>query len=129
LPTPRQVQAMPGFSTGAGLLPQRRHVASRAREGGKDFAWGAFAVPIEGIIERGAVDPWRSPAQSVSHAHPSARILAGFGSSRRLRESLAMIAGSWSSSFQSWRYPLTKSAPLASDRLKRNYPAWRPLCI
>jgi hypothetical protein len=28
-------------------------VASRAREGGKDFAWGAFAVPIEGIIERG----------------------------------------------------------------------------
>jgi hypothetical protein len=37
------------------LIPAgRRYVASRAREGGKDFAWGAFAVPIEGIIERGA---------------------------------------------------------------------------
>jgi hypothetical protein len=35
------------------ILASRRHVASRTREGGKDFAWGAFAVPIEGIIERG----------------------------------------------------------------------------
>ena len=32
---------------------------------------------------------------------------------------IAMIAGSWSRSFQSWRYPLTKSAPLASDRLHK----------
>src|SRR2546425_5997526 len=30
------------------ILAGRRHVASRARESGKDFAWGAFAVPIEG---------------------------------------------------------------------------------
>jgi len=28
-------------------------VASRACESGKDFAWRAFAVPIEGIVERG----------------------------------------------------------------------------
>jgi hypothetical protein len=28
-------------------------VASRPREGSKDFAWRAFAVPIEGIVERG----------------------------------------------------------------------------
>src|SRR5260370_22605463 len=35
------------------ILAGRRHVASRARESGKDFAWGAFAVPIEGIVERG----------------------------------------------------------------------------
>src|SRR6266853_417397 len=35
------------------ILAGRRHVASRARESGKDYAWGAFAVPIEGIVERG----------------------------------------------------------------------------
>jgi hypothetical protein len=35
------------------ILAGRRHVASRARESGKDFAWGAFAIPIEGIVERG----------------------------------------------------------------------------
>src|SRR6266851_1438132 len=35
------------------ILAGRRHVASRAGESGKDFAWGAFAVPIEGIVERG----------------------------------------------------------------------------
>src|ERR1700682_86 len=34
------------------ILAGRRHVASRARESGKDFAWGAFAVPIEGRVER-----------------------------------------------------------------------------
>src|SRR5882724_1437131 len=35
------------------ILAARRHVASRAREGGKDFARGAFAIPIEGGVERG----------------------------------------------------------------------------
>ena len=35
------------------VIAGRRHVASQARESGKDFAWGAFAVPIEGLIERG----------------------------------------------------------------------------
>ena len=35
------------------ILAGRRHVASRAREGGKDFARGAFAVPIEVGAERG----------------------------------------------------------------------------
>jgi antitoxin VapB len=41
-----------------------------------------------------------------------------------------MIAGNWSRSFQSRRYPLTKSAPLVSDRLKSgNYRGWRPLAI
>jgi hypothetical protein len=35
------------------ILAGRRHVASRARESGKDFAWGAFAVPIESGVERG----------------------------------------------------------------------------
>src|ERR1700738_3082148 len=69
------------------ILAGRRHVASRARESGKDFAWGAFAVPIEGGVERGGVDPWRSLARSVSHAHPSVRTLAGLGSSCCLHES------------------------------------------
>jgi hypothetical protein len=43
-------------------------VASRAREGGKDFAWGAFAVPIEGIIERGRStlgDRLRNPSRTL----------------------------------------------------------------
>src|SRR5712691_10192816 len=35
------------------ILAGRRHVASRARESGKDFARGAFAVPIEIGVERG----------------------------------------------------------------------------
>ena len=35
------------------ILAGRRHVASRAREGGKDLARGAFAVPIEVGAERG----------------------------------------------------------------------------
>jgi hypothetical protein len=35
------------------IVTGRRHVASRARESGKNFAWGAFAVPLEGIIEWG----------------------------------------------------------------------------
>jgi hypothetical protein len=35
------------------ILAGWRHVASRARESGKDFARGAFAVPIESIVERG----------------------------------------------------------------------------
>jgi hypothetical protein len=39
-----------------------------------------------------------------------------------------MIAGSWSRSFRSLRYPLTKSAPLASDRLKKNYPRLAASC-
>src|SRR6267142_4841946 len=35
------------------ILAGRRHVASRARESRKDFAWGALAVPIKGGVERG----------------------------------------------------------------------------
>ena len=50
------------------ILAGRRHVASRAREGGKDFAWGAFAVPIEGIVERGRStlgDRLRNPSRML----------------------------------------------------------------
>jgi hypothetical protein len=50
------------------ILAGRRHVASRARESGKDFAWGAFAVPIEGIIERGRStlgDRLRNPSRML----------------------------------------------------------------
>ena len=66
-------------------------MASRAREGGKDFAWGAFAVPIEGIIERGRStlgDRLRNPSRMLIRRR-------GFwlGSAHQsLRESLAMIA-------------------------------------
>src|SRR5580700_3215950 len=35
------------------VLAARRHMASRARESGKDFARRAFAVPIQGGVERG----------------------------------------------------------------------------
>src|SRR5712691_10848008 len=35
------------------ILAAWGHVASRAGEGGKDFARGAFAIPIEGGVERG----------------------------------------------------------------------------
>src|SRR5450755_3062115 len=44
----------------------RGHVASRARESGKDFARGAFAVPIEGGAERGRTafrDRLRDPSR------------------------------------------------------------------
>ena len=34
------------------ILAGRRHVANQTRESGKDFVGGAFAVPIERIIER-----------------------------------------------------------------------------
>src|SRR6266404_998468 len=50
------------------ILAGRRHVASRARESGKDFAWGAFAVPIEGGVERGRTalgDRLRDPSRMV----------------------------------------------------------------
>ena len=50
------------------ILAGRRHVASRARKGSKDFAWRAFAVPIEGIIERGRStlgDRLRNPSRML----------------------------------------------------------------
>src|ERR1700676_3365577 len=48
------------------VLAGRRHVVSQARESGKDFAWGAFAVPIEGGVERGRTtlgDRLRDPSR------------------------------------------------------------------
>src|SRR6266851_6467359 len=50
------------------ILADWRHVASRARESGKDFAWGAFAVPIEGGIEWGRTtlrDHFRDPSRML----------------------------------------------------------------
>src|SRR6266853_477848 len=50
------------------ILAGRRHMASRARESGKDFAGGAFAVPIEGGVERGRTtlgDRLRDPSRML----------------------------------------------------------------
>src|SRR5258708_35490399 len=50
------------------ILAGRRHMASRARESGEDFAWGAFAVPIEGGVERGRTtlgDRLRDPSRML----------------------------------------------------------------
>src|ERR1700738_101759 len=82
------------------IVAGRRHVASRARESGEAFAWGALAVPIEGIVERGRSTP------GDRLCNPSCMLIRrrGFwlGSAHRgaFRESFAMIAGSLSRSFQ-----------------------------
>src|SRR5258708_22100369 len=50
------------------MLGGRRHMASRASESGEDFAWGAFAVPIEGGVERGRTtlgDRLRDPSRML----------------------------------------------------------------
>src|SRR6266702_3588675 len=50
------------------ILAGRRHVASRARESGKDFAWGAFTIPIEGGVEWGRTtlgDRLRDPSRML----------------------------------------------------------------
>src|SRR6266852_5673701 len=50
------------------ILAGRRHLASRARESDKDFAWTAFAVPIEGGAERGRLtlgDRLRDPSRML----------------------------------------------------------------
>ena len=69
------------------VLADRKHVVSQARESGKDFAWGALAVPIEGGVERGRTtlgDRLRDPSRMFIRL---ARTLAGFGPSCCLFES------------------------------------------